>query len=426
MPIFVYDFLPGSRSPAYDEETLEVVLAGLGLRPVDGETGYRSVFGNYPAVSGWVTFPNRRMNGFVEFIGMREFTAMNHANSSVAFQVSRDGGTTWCWHDGDEWVEASDPTGPEEANSIDQVNDHLAGFRLGHTVGAENFKDFRFRLALINGDQTGKSTPVLYQIELAVELKYAYDDDLQRSLKRYLAGHLIPRTLRRTMPADAQAVEFYTELSVDANSIIIYDLTNDPTRETDLFDDIDALDSSDHGPHRLTANLTAEVEKDALLEISFYGTAPVTIHSRDADMFEANKPGIIAIIGRQEIDADAGNPGMEVGTTPGLSIRKRGGETHYLSDMSVFCLASNPMELAAMEQAIQRRLFQQEFLSIGSGEPYRVVSFGAISANNSAREERIGGTFTAKISGKYWDEEYRTVPAATSFVAAITDIQNRL
>jgi len=156
---------------------------GLQLRRMSQDETEFNPAGQY--LESWVEFPNWQASGLESLYGFRTNevlsgqTGPTSYGGSVGYQLSNDGGGTWLYHDGTSWTAA----GFNNWSSWSLVDEYLPDFPLTAD------KQIRLRVRL-TPSANGYSTPYLNGVTVYADLEYDFQDDLLRSMKRWLERHV--------------------------------------------------------------------------------------------------------------------------------------------------------------------------------------------------------------------------------------------
>lgn len=222
-------------------------------------------------------------------------------NTAVSLQVSTDNGVTYLSWTGAAW-EAQAVNG--EYTSLENFNEYLDQLTWVHPGQIK----FRVRLVLLND-----AAPALKYLKLGVEFNQDYDTftDLFGTLKQ-LGQALEINITRRTKLLQA-ANTFVIDSEYAVSSVIkVFNLTTDPDRNTDLFNDY-AADTK-------TVTLTGQQAADSVLLYVFRAQVPTLVARADEIIEVTDLPKNVFYLDVVEDEFNRAS-GLEVATRQGVTER---------------------------------------------------------------------------------------------------------
>ena len=158
----------------------------------------------------------------------------------IRFQLSPDGGTTFLWHDGSDWVLA---TTALETNSFSEVEKYISEFKEWDVLRPRVF---------LSPSSTGVS-PILFTYSFLIEYRtHEIVDDICRSFKKYLESSIqfiFPLEIKDLSLSDTIEIE-YESIGVAGDieetlkikePIFVFNLDEDPKMRNNLFESLDGI-----------------------------------------------------------------------------------------------------------------------------------------------------------------------------------------
>lgn len=320
--------------------------------------------------------------------------------AKVEFQLSNDGGVTWLiWQNlPSAWVPAVGPLAGV-FNDEDTVDRWLPQFPFISP------RQLQFKLKMTPG-ANGLQRPVVQGIFVYNEHKIDLEEDVTRSMKRYLDSIIeIPMTYTAELAAPSNTVTVEQDVGLDVTikePIFVYNLTTDPGRNINLF-------SSLGGPNNRTIIMVGP--QVGQVEIQFVGVPDVFIGAEE--FFQVSKiPSIVVSMTKAEqyLDVRHRIPETERSLAR-LQGRLQFPRIYYKIDMTVRVQSSLKRAALQMADSVGRVLDQgQTFYSVSNGETYCV--YQQIS---QTPEDRLGqglyvGAVNLLVVGKVWLEGEKVPP----------------
>lgn len=271
MAVQCFNFKRDKNLYTYNDSEIFLSPEGCRLR---SQTGSHSA--TYLA-SAIITLPE------VQILSIDSFWAIGlvgetPSGTSVGFQISNDGGTTWYYWNGSVWS-----TTVSDFSTLNEVEENI-----------ETFIATRIMIKLkLSSSTNNLSTPLIKEINLSYKLKkYNPMEDLERSVRRFFQENLkIPLTFLNELESDTDQVTIDTDFTV-IEVTSAYNITTDPDRLTNIFSsNIDKV-----------VTLSSAQSTGDIIEINFKGKCGVSI-TRDYDIHLAEIPEITLRFGNlDEID----------------------------------------------------------------------------------------------------------------------------
>jgi len=226
--------------------------------------------------SAEIIFPNFVAKALTSFFGFEPCEVYDEDSEgnelgTIGYQLSNDNGSTWYYWDGAAWSSTT-----TDFNTKAEIDNNIDQFKLDIN------KQFKLKVKISASDDN-LYTPRLGEIFVYTELDYDFEEDVFRTLKHHVQDNLNAKLKYKVKLKQGSAV---VKLDVDltVNSVIsVYNLTDDPNKETDLYQSIDVSNN---------VTMTSEQDENDIIEINYYGTVPVFITS-DKDYKTSEIPAIV-------------------------------------------------------------------------------------------------------------------------------------
>lgn len=393
MPTAQFRFF-AKQGLVYDETKVVVCDGLLSLRRVPNpDSGwYRD--GIYPEDPEEILLPVFAANGLTELYAFEEEVEIVDAEDpgTIRYRLSPDGGTAWLFWNGSAWAAAS---GDDDWNTEAEMDAHVGTFPFA--------LERRLRLAVkLAASADRKACPSLKGAYLHTELRYNPHDDMLRSLKHFLEGARASLTYEEVLERTTSQVEISTPFDV-AEVTGVYNLTDDPGRETDLYQSLSGKE----------VTMTAAQDNGDLIEIRFQGSFPVFL-SVDQDYHD--ELGVYQI---EEIpaciveptttderrDLSGYNPVVERNRSA-YEGKKRRPPRRFETDLQITCAAERAVEATAIFRVVYTLLEEAGYIpSEATGE--RIQIFGLRPIQREIRSLRTGlkeKVLALSLLGKDWVE----------------------
>lgn len=280
-------------------------------------------------------------------------------DTPIGYQVLVDG-DPYYW-DGAAWAVA----GATDTNDLDDLQDHVANTDLRDLVLAAG-GSFGLRIHLSTDDADYSPQVTRLTVLVDVGTAQALDDLVHRTLVPVLEALEIEGTLQDVMPADDDALDLFAEpwrrgrLYRYSSIRAVYDLTDDPSRTTDLYAggfvaSTQAVDGETYTGG--TVALSAVVPEGNTVEVQFRHRPVVSVHTH-RDFYETGTVPEIQIREPQILEEVADTPSEVVGqrTDPGAGVddgyRVTGART-LLVALMLAPRADDPVDLDALGGALR-------------------------------------------------------------------------
>jgi hypothetical protein len=387
MPTKLWD-LSGPGHIWDDEELVLSALDGAWLRRADSGGSY-SAKGAVSA-SAIFTLPEWKPRALVSMHGAELDAETNDgALGTVRFRVSRDGGATFLFWNGSDWVTPADDT---EWNDIESLNEGLPNLTFLPLSG----KTLTPRVKLTSFEN---STPRFLKLSVHYEATFDFEDDIKLTLKHYIENGLQAR-IRYREAAETASVQLTVESDFTIAGVeSAFNLTKDPQRTTNIFS------------HRVgtTVHLSATPTAGDILEAILLCTAPVFI-AVDEDFQVSHNPAVIIMNPRLEElrEMRLGDRKLEPNVATYVAkIRNR--PVWNSVTTRVVCQAKREHEALAMAQALAR-LFQyhRSVTSEANGEALLVTDLVPVEDTTVMGTGVHAKTTSFNVSGRFWLDEPET------------------
>lgn len=352
---------------------------GVRLRPENAAGAYDS---SAALVKEFCTFAKIAGSEIAELWGLG-VDADVPKGTILEFQLSEDDGVTWRHWDV-AWIAA----GAEDWSDVAEVRKNIGTFPLG---GGPD-RSIRVRMRL-RPDATTRLTPVVRDLWLVAELEHDPIDDALRSMHVLLSA-VRTRTFCREDSAGTDKVTLSDfGLTVDpAAGILVYDVTNDPGRRTNLFQ---AYDSATR-----IVTMTAAQAAGRVLEIRFAGGVPVHLVT-EAFTHQSQLP-IMELEVRVGPDGDqSGGVEME-GNQETNVVRTRMGPRYRTVECVVICVDKDQQRALRMAGAVRDAFEDQGFVrSLATGRRIPISQAEPLAPGVSLSD----GVHTPRVGCTLWVRE---------------------
>ena len=403
MPPYTFTF---SRHAApvisYDEEVLW--LSGNGsirLRRVEADGGYApGPLGLYPSIGGVVITGNIMASGLVGFYSFEENVKIEldddgNELGAVGYQVSVDGGATWIYWDGATW---SAP-GPDDWNSMVEVDAGLP--QLDVT------KQYRFR-ARIKPDSACDHCPSLYSLTVGLDYRYAFLEDMVRTLKRYIESNLsIVLASMRKLETPGQTFVLQSDFTV-TTVYAVYDITVDPETTNNLYQSYD--------PVNKIVTMNSVVAAGHVVKVYFAGSCGVFIVSADEDLQISTIPAVYVFHGEGADEKQFNLSGEEIEKTISRMKARKGRPPKWKAiGFEVMAVATEPNSALAMNSALDILLndeVEHFIYSLAIGEKLKLIEYDLMKTSSEGMQGTFGKSVSFKLVAPVWEGDTVEVPLA--------------
>lgn len=363
---------------------------------------YQSSGRCYPAE---VRFPTIEAPTLTELFGFMAEIRTPLSDEIVKFRLSNDGGTTWLWWNGTAWAA---PTTSDHYNTVAEIDAHLATFLLGT-------KRFRVQARLIPSTDEYADTPVLTRVCLYGEFATNLMEDVKRSLKRYVEANLLP-VRRVTINVDLMDHYSFGALPVMVEPIHVYNLTEDPGRSIDLFEELVPESCSGGQTIRFTAPQTG------IVEIQYTFRPRVVITTADAEIVETELP-VVALQFNDypnEPQVGAGYRVTEVSVSRNR-VRERLYPMLVRFEMTMQVGADVEQDALAISRSLRILLDSdhRKFTSVDTGALHEIVWFSGLTQVDAVGQGIHSHRATLTLAGWDWSPNYVEHQLGESIVVTI-------
>ena len=351
----------------------------------------------------WIAFPNWRAAGIQGLYGFRSdkvLSGKNRSNiygGSIGYQLSNNNGSTWLYYDGSGWSVA----GASNWNSEEVVDEYISSFPI------DSSKQLQVRVKLVPGSG-GTSTPLIKNVTVYADLDFDFQDDMLRSMKRWLEQHVwvrtqyfdqIPQPLSGTTgcsftaPSGASDVLYmqdkkWEEFSEPAS---VYNLTVDPNRTTNLFSGF-----VDGGIQMISA-------QQGVIEANFMARPPVYIAAEEF-MQLSSIPSIVLQMTnvKERRDMRWGNDEIDWA----LAKKRAKRNVHRVwfdTEFRISCQSDLRAEALRMSDAVNRALTQYQYVtSLAHGDEMAVPYATPLSGSDRVAQGLYVRDYVCTVYGKAW------------------------
>lgn len=371
---------------------------GIQLRRLSPDETEFNPAGDYH--ESWVEFPDWQAAGLQSLYGFRtnEVLSGNRGptayGGAITYQLSNDGGNTWLYHNGTSWTTA----GANDWSPWSLVDQYFPDFPL--TVD----KQIRLRVRLTPGTN-GKYTPYLNAVTLYANLEYDFQDDLLRSMKRWLERHVwvdaqyfeqVPQPTTGgtgcsyNRPSDTVIFsdKKWEEFSEPAT---VYNLTTDPNRTTNLFSAF------------VPGGVQMTSPQQGLIEANFKARPPVYIAAEEFIQL-SSIPSIVVQLAsvKERRDLRWGNDEVD------FAIMRKRAKRHvhrvwFDAEFRISCQSDLRAEMIRMSDSVNRALTHHQFvLSLSTGETMPVPYATPINPTDRIAQGLYVREYACTLFGKAW------------------------
>jgi len=339
------------------EPTLVPYGHGTGLHPLGPDHHYPDVFGFGFRVG------DGRMKSY-EYGG------------SVTYRLSPDDGATWLVWDTGAWQEAVGPLATRW-NTVFEADE-------GFNVFPFNRSDPQIRLAVkLTPSTDGQRTPGLQGVLYFVDYRYNHNEDMFRSVKRYLDGILAVST-KWTDPSANGVTTFQVDHNWDhlTSPVEVFNLTDDPTMTTNLYS---ALTGDGRG-------IILSSPQTGVLSAELFAVPRVFITAEEI-FYNTNNPSVVAFIptATEERELRQGHLLNEISNGRRVA-RATYHQTYHRSTIRLTSFSNKHHEAVAMNDALERALTQyRDLTSLALDTVFAIVGASPMDDLN-----RVGTALYAK------------------------------
>ena len=277
-----WTFESGKEVEHLSENTCSLEFEGITLRSRDPITGKFSRRPYYE--EGEVVLPNYEASALKELIGIDMDYRLNDGN--VEFNVSNDGGTTWLYHDGANWVASAG------WNSWQELDENVSTFPF-----ITQKKQFRLKIKLSPGSGNA-SRPFLKNLRLFCDFRYKMADDCLRTFKHFIEDNMKILNKEEGLVDAVDIFDISKVTSViDDGEIEVYNETNDPAHTIDLFSSYQYVDI---GGGDMRQRVTFTSVQTGEMHIKFNCKVPVHIATSAEYQVSDNPAYILTVMDSHE------------------------------------------------------------------------------------------------------------------------------
>lgn len=379
MPTKVFE-LRDRTSFSFDETKVEFRDGEeIRLLKTNATTGLYDPSGKYREAAT-VEFPNFVAKGLTSLFGLDEHSsnpedAEGNPYTSIGYQVSVDGGSTWLYWTGAGWGAA----GASDFSSATDIDANIAALPF------TGEKQVKFKARLVPSSD-GFDTPSLKGLLLHHEVRLNWFEDVQRSLRSFLSSNFRARlSIRETLKSASTTVVVNTDFRV--HSVVgVWNETTDPGRNSNLFvsktEVQTGTDENGDPVYKTTITLSASQAAGSVLFIVFLGIPPVIIAPADEELHLATIPALVFRVESIDEHLPSRNFDRSVENNFGNNkARIRNQPTYYEAPVIAQCASENDLDAINMAESL-KTLFKSpsiEFDSVESGEPIAALEITPFS-----------------------------------------------
>lgn len=389
--------------------TLSYQIRAAKLRPLDEDGNYS---GSGKFSNGYIITRELLASGIKRFIGINIIAEIPDS-TSILFQVSVDGGTTWQYFNGFNWVNI---TASNEKNTCGEVGDALKElkFKMGDK------KRIKFKIFL-NTNSDADKTPVISHILLYSELRYNLYEDVLVSLKRFLQENYSANiNYAEIVDSSSNSFSFSTGYKVkDVDAA--YNVSKDPHKAFNI------LTSFSLGDPTLI-DTSVIIENNEQLWIDYKGI-PKNIYITAPDaLFEISSVPSIVISPQKAEPHERWRTDIdfyEIDSEKNVYIKKRHPVINNI-EIAIDFVSLNSRESFEMVDAVFEILdINSFFKSVASGYDYIILLYKPLMINNNIKKEIISNRVILLLSGTKVFERSIEVQPISKIVCSLDDFSGQ-
>jgi hypothetical protein len=305
------------------------------------------------------------------------------------FRLSADGGTTELYWDGAAWRTPLDDT---EWNPESEVDEGIANFPFESSVSVI--------LRLVSG--TGQTTPRFHGFYIFYEVFYDPTEDLLRSVFEKIEAEVrIPALDQFELVVPDNLLEVTDQPWEIVDSIRVYNLTDDPTRQTNLFDSI------------VGTTVTLTSDQVGVLEVRYHGKLRRDqIHiSTDGDFQLQALPAIVILPTTEARVRDDHESRIEEQLRSLGVVRMRAQPARHSHTLSLQCISQFSLHDKKLADATRRAFDTKEWVrSLALDEEFELVGLESVAQSNQTQGQLFTRTVQVIVSVLEWLPSFRDVP----------------
>jgi hypothetical protein len=305
------------------------------------------------------------------------------------FRLSPDEGTTELYWDGATWRAPVDDT---EWNAEDEVDEGIANFPFETSISVV--------LRLESG--TGATTPRFHGFYVFYEVFYDCTEDLLRSVFEKIDEEVrIPALDQFELVTPDNELEVTDQPWEIVDSIRVYNLTDDPARQTNLFASIDGT------------TITMTSPQEGILEVRYHGKLRRDqIHiSTDGDFQLQSLPAIVIMPQAQDRVRDDHESRIEEQLRALSVVRMRTQPARHSYTLALKCISQFSLHDKKLADATRRAFDTREWVrSLAIDEEFELVGLENVNQTNQTQNQLFTRTVQVIVSVLEWLPSFRDVP----------------
>jgi hypothetical protein len=305
------------------------------------------------------------------------------------FRLSADEGVTELYWDGAAWRAPADDT---EWNAEDEVDEGIAKFPFETSISVV--------LRLVSG--TGATTPKFHGFYIFYEVFYDCTEDLLRSVFEKIDAEVrIPAFDRFELDNPDNVLEVTEQPWEIVDSIQVYNLTDDPARQVNLFSSISGS----------TVTLTSD--QVGVLEVRYHGKIRRSqIHiSTDGDFQLQALPAIVILPTSELRVRDDHESRIEEQLRALSVVRMRAQPARHSFTLNLQCISQFSLHDKKLADAARRAFDTKEWVrSLALDEEFELVGLENVNQTNQTQNQLFTRTVQVIVSVLEWLPSYRDVP----------------
>jgi len=370
--------------PTVQETTTEtgVVFNSEGASLTKLRNGLGSIWGEFPTDGAIVTFASHTAKGITEMLGFKaDVLPTDEATSgSVNYQVSFEGGN-WQYWTGAVFQDAAS----NEWNTDVELS-------VGLSV-TDSVDEIRFR-ALISPGLT--TAPTFRNIQFNCELSYDFEEDVYRTLRRWVQDRIAARLYYKEVligATDKVTIQGLLEVKSVVN---VYNLTNDPTQSVNIFDSLNGDE----------VTMTAVQDAGEMILVIYLGTTDVFI-TAEPESHAAELPVVVVqILNFTEYKPEREEKPLREYLGDHVKIGLRTPPARMRFDVVVNCLAQRNSVSIALANSVSKMfklgyLKENKLTAIESGEVIDILNLQPIITADDVTERLFRKM--VRFTGATWD-----------------------
>ena len=307
----------------------------------------------------------------------------------VIFRLSPDEGVTELYWDGSSWRAPADDT---EWNAEDEVDEGIAKFPFETSVSVV--------LKLVSA--TGATTPKFHGFYIFYEVFYDCTEDLLRSVFEKIEAEVrIPALDQFELDVPDNLLEVTEQPWEIVDSIKVYNLTVDPTRQTNLFVSIAGT------------TITMTSDQVGVIEVRYHGKLSRSqIHiSTDGDFQLQTLPALVIMPQGENRVRDDHESRVEEQLRSLSVVRMRNQPARHEYVLALQCISQFSLHDKKLADSTRRAFDSREWVrSLAIDEEFKLVGVETVNQTNQTQNQLFTRTVQVIVSVLEWLPSFRDVP----------------